>query len=513
MNSLRRITWGALALLTLPLLPPAQAACSLSLTQPVAGPFPGVDIEGYLWLNQTLATIPFETAQGKNQGNLPLHAYWTTRLSAEDEPGPLGAGWFFPLLESYCRPAGPDKLTLYTPEGYTQTLFVERRLVQGREQFPRKISGSGWTGTQDSGKAIVINSDCGDRLRFDGKGNLTEILVDGSRFTLSRNGQGKTIELKSESATLCVFDYDPTGRLTRFKPAKSGWAVCEYAPIGILDQKNRWTEKTSLVKITFAEGGSFNFDFNKTAPSVTFPVQPEVKWNAESRFVQSVGTTKYNIIPHSNNPGGAEFILTASNGNTKLFYNDKTNGILIKSRADGTIEKTSFITTGPNKGMTRSVHLTVNGKEELHEKYEYDQQANCTYIFKNGDETRNKFDKLGNLIEISHENKKVIKEKSNDGSKRIIKLIDNIEYRRDIYLPKTGRGFELAWKFLNNHTPNNTPKSEIKEIAIAMDCENPSKTSTISIDILVFEKYKKIDNNKIITASAFREIENEIFTK
>lgn len=425
----------------------AHAICTLSLTRPVGGPFPAVDIEGFLWVNQTLTSFPLPgKPQSGEKPSLPLHAYWTTRITADDEPGPLGAGWFVPLLESHCKPAGQDELVMITPEGFSQTLRITRRVAQGKEQFPRQLSGSGWTGTQDSSRAIRLDSSCGDRLVFDHKGRLAEVVTEGRAYTLVRNPKGKVAELKLNNLTpLASFEYDEAGRLLRFRISGGAIASCRYGAIPILDSKGKWADATSLTGISFSDGGAFSFDFKKEPASVTFPAQPEVRWNPATRLVQSVGDTTYSITPHPDNFGGAEFRLSAPTGGVKVFYNDLRAGVLLKSQPDGAILKTTRLTSGPNKGLVRTVHKIDGANEVLVEKYEYDANSHATYVFKDGKESRNRFDDRGNYVEGQTQGVLIKRVFDKDNELLSYACITDEHDDLVLYLKKNSPGFVAFW--------------------------------------------------------------------
>ena len=462
-----------------------HAACSLSLRVPVGGPFPAVDIEGFVWLHQPLASLALP---GKSLGGevdaLPLHAYWTTRITADDSPGPLGAGWFVPLLESRCTPAGHDELVMVTPEGYSQKLRITRRMANGREQFPRRLEGSGWLGTQDSNKIVRISSSCGDRLVFDGKGRLAEVAVDGRSYTLLRNPKGNVSELKLNNITpLVSFEYDDTGRLASYRPSGGALATCRYSLAPALSSNGKWVELMSLAEIAFSDGGSLSFEYRKDPACVAFSAQPVVRWDPSSRMVLSVGEIAYGIIPHPGNFGGAEFKLVKPDGATMRFYNDIGAGVLTKTDDDGVTKVTRRVVTGPLAGVVRSVSVLEGGAERLVEKYDYDSKGNCIYVFMRGVESRTRYDDKGRAVEFSHGDTEEFTSYAADGSVRVVLSVRGKLVSTSVRINKGSSTFDYIMKKVAGKMPSGVNVGSTDHLNLVVHFDIPSDKPKVVISL------------------------------
>ncbi len=377
-----------------------DAGCGMAWTDALAAPFPGVDMDGYVRLRHTLIELRGHPTAAPVV-RIPLYLYWQARYAKAASPGILGAGWVVPLLESHCRQESEQAFLLVQPDGYSIRLRAEGKRVNGREQFPQKLSGYVWKGLRQSNGEISLAAACGDRLSFDAHGRIRE--ASFNKFTCQWVYEGKNVvELRAEGKAMIQFKYSPQGELIGYQAGDESGAF-SFGPIPASRAMGKVGLKQSLIKIKSSSGVEQRFDFKfdpvaRRAVAV-LPDASRAEWDVETSVLKKFGEHDYDTVSHPGNVGGAEFRLMANGKMVNYFYNDTTAGVFTKMLPDGSLQKEVRVLSGPARGRQRSLSIIKDGKESLLMRYDFDEFGSVIHKVTPEGEFFSKYDAMKNCIE------------------------------------------------------------------------------------------------------------------
>lgn len=341
-----------------------HAACGVNITRPITFHFPNVDNQGRVWLHQQLLTL-----DGDGGEKIPLHAYWSPDGT---RPGSLlGEGWRVPLLESRCVQVDKGTMKIWHPDGYLREYDIVTDFRDGKEVWPKKLSGPGWNGEMTREGRVEVAASCGARLVFR-RGRIMEMTVSGKSYTWIWNGD-KLQEFRQGARTLLSLmrNFGTADKLEKINYA--GGKIAEVVFGDVVSAENgKVVYKPGMTALKFSEGGMFSFDFKQVAagvPAVKFPTTKPITWTPSNQQITNEGDWTYTLsitekieISRKNQTGIIEF-----------YKKDPKSGIESKTDSNGAILTVKRYTSGPLAGKLRSREIKPkDGPEELLESYKYD---------------------------------------------------------------------------------------------------------------------------------------------
>ena len=300
----------------------------------------------------------------------------------------LGVGWSFPLLESICIPTSKEKYKLVLPDGIIESLDVRPA---------HQLEGKGWLG-QITGRSITLTASCGTVLIYR-DGRLLQIKTEGAVLDFSSsaegayqvNANGRTI-LKlnrrwDPNTTQKIHTLDFSGKHGLLKIGCRTMLVVETVQSGgKAVEYERKTDTESLVSVKFDGEPERCYDFKPDG--LTLGRHP-YQWDARAQLIRA-GDEKYSFKQvHGLRCFQTEF----KDGTKTLEGRNKIGTTLYKPRNEETlyvVERVLFNTHDQYAYKTRKKTAIKNGKEEVLERYWYDE---------NGSEIRSLSKRNGEIIE------------------------------------------------------------------------------------------------------------------
>lgn len=316
----------------------------------LAGPFKGVDRQGYVFLIVRLGDV----------GGLPLCAYWTSRKDVRSSL--LGDGWCLPLLECRLVPKERSEVDFHQPDGFVRTL------VRGRKD-PRNLSSGVWRGCETGEGDVRLTADFGQR---DGRieagfrgGRLVNLRCAEGSFGFSYRGR-EIAKVTGDGGTLLSVERDArdVDRIVLRMSGRS--AVCE--------------RRGNALTVVAADGSRHSFARCSDAEAATLEADGAVcRWDRYTGKALSVGDWTYRIGACNPEWNNAPIARTHADGRTEAYWFNRANGKGSYRTADGERYVWARFPSGDLYGLMRWSEKT-RGAELLH-RHDYTYDADRRLVF------------------------------------------------------------------------------------------------------------------------------------
>lgn len=317
----------------------------------VAGPFEGVDRQGYVFLIVRLGDV----------GRLPLCAYWTSRAGVRSSL--LGEGWCLPLLESRLVPAERSQVDFRQPDGFVRTL------TRGRKD-PRNLSSGVWRGRESSEGDVRLTADFGSQAgRIEvgfRSGRLAGLRCAEGSFGFAYRGR-EIAKVTGDGGTLLAVERDAhdADRIV-FRLASGRTAVC--------------TRRGKTLTIVAADGSRHSFARNADAEDASLEADGSVcRWERYTGKALSVGDWTYRIGECSPDWNNAPIARTHADGRTEEYWFNRANGKGTYRTADGERYAWARFPSGDLYGLLRWSEKTSGG--DLLHRHDYTYDAGRRLVF------------------------------------------------------------------------------------------------------------------------------------
>lgn len=327
------------------------ASFSFAEMTALAGPFKGVDRQGYAFLIVKLGDM----------GGLPLCAFWTSREGVRSSL--LGDGWCLPLLESRIVPLTNSEIDFLQPDGFVRTL------TRGRKD-PHVLFSGAWRGREDGEGDVRLTADFGAQLgRIEvgfRSGRLVSLRCAEGMFGFSYHG-GEIAKLMGNGGTLLTVKRDArdAGQVA-FRLSSGRSAVCE--------------RRGDTLTVVAADGSRHVFRRGEDDEYATFDADGVVyRWDRYTGKALSCGEWTYQIGECKPEWNNAPITRTHADGRTEEYWFNRANGKGTYRSAEGERYEWARFPAGDLYGLMRWSEKT-RGADLLH-RHDYTYDANRRVVF------------------------------------------------------------------------------------------------------------------------------------
>ncbi len=334
--------------------------------------FRGVDERGHLYYSDRIGEVDLG-------GNLkfPLVVVFDSSL---DTPSLLGAGWFFPLLESNITPWDATQFRVREPGSWDAMLHTS--------STPNQINSNKWLGTVE-GDVITLRTNGGDSMVFN-KGRIQSVTTNGRTFSYLYAGNRITeIREGNESKVQVVWNAANTEVIgLKFNGSQITFERTDRPKVFLIGGRSEIRGKDrTLGAINPSQGGGRKYSYGTDAKMhLTLTTNNNVfTWDPASRLILSDKDWNYSIKPGTKPIDHAAITRTNAKGQREYWYNDTAAGVETTENMDGS----KWV-------VTRYVNGPLAGEVQKREKYDkgvlvdtsvpkYNAEGKQTSVSKNGE--------------------------------------------------------------------------------------------------------------------------------